>query len=190
MSDFYFRKFENRRPPDPVPYSAGRELLWQYLAGIDLALGAWYIVWRWGWSLNHAAMSFAVPLALAETCAYFGLILFTINLWRIKDVPMKAPPRYISECSETECSADAALRPLAVDVMFTTYNEDPEIVRLSVQDAKAIRYPHPIDLRIHVLDDGRREAMQRVAAEEGVGYITRSSNIGFKAGNLRNALEQ
>ena len=73
--------------------------------------------------------------------------------------------------------------------MFTTYNEDPEIVRLSIQDAKAIRYPHSIDLRVHVLDDGRREAMKQVALEEGVGYISRSNNIGFKAGNLRNGLE-
>src|SRR5689334_325586 len=31
--------------------------------------------------------------------------------------------------------------------------------------------------------------MRRVAAEEGVGYLTRPTNIGFKAGNMRNALE-
>jgi cellulose synthase (UDP-forming) len=73
--------------------------------------------------------------------------------------------------------------------MFTTYNEDPEIVRLSLQDAKSIRYPHPIDVRVHVLDDGRRDTMQQVAREEGVNYITRPNNIGFKAGNLRNGLE-
>jgi cellulose synthase (UDP-forming) len=41
-----------------------------------------------------------------------------------------------------------------------------------------------------VLDDGRRDEMRKVAAEEGATYITRDSNIGFKAGNLRNAMEQ
>ena len=131
-------------------------------------------------------MWFAVPLAVAETCAYFGLILFTVNLWKIKDAPLAAPPEWISECV---ADPQTLQRPVAVDVMFTTYNEDPEIVRLSVRDAKTIRYPHPVDLRIHVLDDGRRETMRRVAAEEAVNYVSRSSNIGFKAGNLRNGLE-
>ena len=186
MNDYYFRKFEHRRPDDPVPYSAARELLWQYLAVINLALGAWYIVWRWGWSLNHQALWFAIPLVIAETCAYIGLILFTINLWKTQDPPMQPPPDSIADCV---ADPNAPRRPVAVDVMFTTYNEDPEIVRLSVLDAKKMRYPHPIDIRIHVLDDGRCQSMAQVAAEEGVNYITRQSNIGFKAGNLRNGLE-
>jgi cellulose synthase (UDP-forming) len=32
--------------------------------------------------------------------------------------------------------------------------------------------------------------MRQVCDEEGIHYITRSSNIGFKAGNMRNAMEQ
>lgn len=51
-------------------------------------------------------------------------------------------------------------------------------------------YPFPIDYRIHVLDDGRRPEMKAVCEEEGVNYISRQTNIGFKAGNLRNGLEQ
>jgi cellulose synthase (UDP-forming) len=77
-----------------------------------------------------------------------------------------------------------------VDVFFTTYNEDVEIVQRGVRDAKAMRYPHAIDLRIHVLDDGRRPEMRAMTEDEGVGYITRDNNVGFKAGNLRNAMEQ
>src|SRR6185312_4229595 len=64
-----------------------------------------------------------------------------------------------------------------------------ELVRLSIADAKRIRRPHGLDLRIHVLDDGRRPAMRQVAAEEGVNYLTRASNVGFKAGNLRHGME-
>jgi len=97
MTDYYFKPFEDRRPPDPIPHSERRELLWQYLAVVNLALGAWYIAWRWGWSLNHDAMWFAVPLAIAETCAYLGLILFTINMWKIKDTALKAVPEFITE---------------------------------------------------------------------------------------------
>lgn len=182
---FYFERFEHRRPPPPVPHSPARELLWQFLAIVALVLGANYIRWRWTESLNHDALWFAIPLAVAETLAFVGLLLFTFNLWRTRDFPMQPPPRNLGECSDQH---DAS-RPVAVDVFITTYNEEEELVRFSIRDAKQLRYPHPLDLRIHVLDDGRRPTMRAVAEEEGVHYITRSNNIGFKAGNLRNAME-
>ncbi|HEX7892165.1 MAG TPA: glycosyltransferase [Ramlibacter sp.] len=184
--DFYFRRFEHRRPPDPAPHSPARELLWQFLAIVALVLGANYIRWRWTSSLNHDALWFAIPLAVAETLAYIGLLLFVFNLWKTRDVPRRPPPRTAAECIDP----GAGERPVAVDVFITTYNEEEELVRLSIRDAKRLRYPHPIDLRVHVLDDGRRATMRQVAEEEDVHYITRTSNAGFKAGNLRNAMEQ
>lgn len=187
MSDFYFRRFEHRRPPPPLAHSPARELLWQFLAIVALVLGANYIRWRWTSSLNFDALWFAIPLAVAETLAYVGLLLFTFNLWKTRDVPRQPPPRTVSECSDHPPPED---RPLSVDVFITTYNEEEELVRLSIQDAKRLHYPHPLELRIHVLDDGRRPTMRQVAQEEGVHYITRGNNVGFKAGNLRNAMEQ
>jgi cellulose synthase (UDP-forming) len=186
-SRFYFEPFEQRRPPPPIPYSRARELLWQFLVIVALVLGGNYIRWRWLHSLNPDALWFAIPLALAETLAYVGLLLFAFNLWQTRDVPRQAPPATIAECG---VDPGAGRRPVAVDVFITTYNEDEELVRLSIRDAKRIAYPHPLDLRIHVLDDGRRPAMRQVAEEEGVHYITRRNNVGFKAGNLRNAMEQ
>lgn len=190
MSEYYFHQFEDRRPPAPIPYSPAREALWQFLATIALALGAWYIAWRWTSSINVQALWFAIPLLFAETCAYFGLILFAINLWKTEDTPKKDPPRFIRECVREEDALHGIERPLAVDVFFPTYNEDVELVRMGIRDAKAMRYPHPIDIAIHVLDDGKRDEMRRVAEDEGVNYITRNNNMGFKAGNLRNAMEQ
>lgn len=187
MSDFYFRRFEHRRPPAPVPHSPARELAWQFLAIVALVLGANYIRWRWTDSLNYDALWFAVPLALAETCAYIGLVLFAFNLWFTRDTPRQPPPAGIAECVD---DPGVGQRPVAVDVFITTYNEDEELVRLSIQDAKKLTYPHAIDFRVHVLDDGRRPRMRLVAEEEGVHYISRTNNIGFKAGNLRNAMEQ
>ena len=184
---FYFDRFEQRRPPEPLPYSAARETLWQFLATVNLTLGLWYICWRWTASLNTGALWFALPLVIAETGAYIGLVLFTINLWKDGDYRAPPPPASIRECVE---DPDAPDRPISVDVFFTTYNEDPELVRLGLRDARAVTYPHALDLRVHVLDDGRRPEMRRVAEEEGVGYITRTNNAGFKAGNLRNAMEQ
>ena len=185
--DFYFSRFEHRRPPEPLKRSPVGERVWQVLAVLSLMLGARYIIWRWTGSLNWDAWWFAVPLVVAESCAYFGLILFTLNLWKTQDYPQRPAPARIDECVAGEI---ADPRPIAVDVFIATYNEEEELVRLSIQDAKAMRYPHPIDLNIHVLDDGRRATMRAVAEEEGVNYISRDTNVGFKAGNLRNAMEQ
>lgn len=183
---FYFDRFEDRIPPPPVPFVMWRELLWQFFAVINLGVGFWYILWRWGFSLNLDALWFAIPLVVAETCAYIGLILFTVNLWKTEDVPQQAPPEGISDCVRDHHGEQ---RPVIVDVFFPSYDEEPELVRLSLQDAKKLRYPHPIDIRIHVLDDGGRPEMQKVAEEEGVDYRTREGNAGFKAGNLRAAME-
>ncbi|WP_420473275.1 glycosyltransferase [Noviherbaspirillum sp. ST9] len=184
--DFYFRQFEHRRPPPPLPHSPAIELTWQFLVVVALILGANYIRWRWMESLNFDALWFAIPLVVAETLAYIGLILFAINLWTVRDYPRRPPPREIGECADNPGDEH---RRIAVDIFLTTYNEEEELVRMSIRDAKVVRYPHPIDIRIHVLDDGKRPAMRQVAEEEGVNYITRASNIGFKAGNLRNAME-
>lgn len=183
---FYFDQFESRTPPEPLPYSPFTEGLWQYLATINLILGSWYIGWRWMYSLNYDALWFSVPLVIAETLAYIGLALFTYNLWSTRDYEQKPAPVSIADCTD-RLSGD---RPVSVDIFIATYNEDEELVRLSIRDAKAVRYPHPLTLTVHVLDDGRRERMRAVAEEEGVNYISRTNNVGFKAGNLRNAMEQ
>jgi len=184
MMSFYFEEFEDRKPPQPVPYSALREGLWQMFATMTLVLGGWYIIWRWGWSLNMDALWYSVPVALAETAAYIGMFLFVHNLWAHGDTPIVDAPKLISDCDPL-----AVDRKVSVDVFFPSYDEEPELVRLSIEDARKIRYPHPIDINIHVLDDGKRSEMQALAKELDVNYITRDSNVGFKAGNLRNAME-
>ncbi len=186
-STWYFTPFESRTPPEPVPFSARRELLFQVLAVAAVALGIFYLHWRWTDSLNMRAPWFSVPLVLAETLAFLGSVLFFLSIWRTRDTPARPPPRSVNDILAEPLPED---RPLSVDVFFPTYNEEPELVRLSIRDAKRLRYPHPVDLCIWVLDDGKRPAMRRVAEEEGVGYLTRPNNLGYKAGNLRSALEQ
>lgn len=185
--DDYFTKYEDRVPEPPLPYSALRESIWQFLAVTALVVGGWYIWWRWTASLNTDALWFAVPLAVAETCAFVGLVLFVFNLWKDDPIVIDAPPATLRDVAPDHPDGD---RPVSVDVMFATYDEDPELVRLGLRDAKQITYPHAIDIRIHVLDDGRRDAMRAVADDEGVNYIARTTNEGFKAGNLRHAMEQ
>ncbi|MGO4906915.1 glycosyltransferase [Pseudorhodobacter sp. W20_MBD10_FR17] len=187
MIDDYFLKFEDRVPPEPLPYSALRESLWQFLAVIALVIGGWYIWWRWTASLNPDAMWFSLALVLAESFAFFGMILFVFNLWKDEPIKLEAPPALLSDVAPDHPEGD---RTIVVDVMFATYNEDPELVRLGIREAKQMTYPHPIDIRIHILDDGRRDEMRAVTEQEGANYISRTTNEGFKAGNLRNAMEQ
>ncbi len=185
--NFYFDKFENRKPEPPLPHNQYIELVWQFFAIMALVVGAWYISWRWMHSLNYDALWYSIPLAIAETGAYIGLALFTFNLWKVEDTPKQKAPTLLSEVVNYTPQED---RPITIDVYFPTYDEDPELVRLSLIDAKKLLNPMQVNIKIYVLDDGGRESMEKVAKEEGVNYITREGNIGFKAGNLRNAMEQ
>jgi cellulose synthase (UDP-forming) len=183
----YVARFEARRPGEPVSRTAARELAFQALATLALALGAWYLAWRWTASLNPDALAFSVVVATAETLAYAGSILFFLSIWRLEDPLPRAPPRTVNDIVAEPLERD---RPVKVDVFITTFDEPVDLVRLSVHDALRLRYPHPIALRVHVLDDGRRPAMRAMAAEEGAEYLARASTVGFKAGNLRNGLER
>ena len=183
-SSWYFSRFEHRKP-EPASQSGELQMfLTQILSVCALALGAWYLFWRWTDSLNPDALGFSIVLAIAESLAFVGSVLFTFNLWRVKDTPWRSSPSRLSEIRRG-VSEDGAV---VVDVFYPTYNEDEELVRLSLQDAKRMRVPKGLDVRIHVLDDGNRGRMREVAEEEGVNYLARADNIGFKAGNIRNGM--
>jgi cellulose synthase (UDP-forming) len=79
---------------------------------------------------------------------------------------------------------DAGFSP-TVDLLVTTYNESVDILTRTIVGCQAIDYPN---LRIHVLDDGRRLAVAALCRDLGVHYITRDNNAGAKAGNINNAL--
>ncbi|HEX8910413.1 MAG TPA: cellulose synthase catalytic subunit [Anaeromyxobacteraceae bacterium] len=178
--------YEDRRPGEPVAPSAARDLAFQALAVFTLVLGARYLTWRWTASLNPSALAFAAVIAAAESLAFLADVLFFLSIWRITPVDAPPPPATLREITGAPTAPDRELR---VDVLITTYDEPVELVALSVRDAKRMRYPHPLTLRVHVLDDGRRAAMRDMAWAEGVGYLTRPDNAGYKAGNLRNGLQ-
>jgi cellulose synthase (UDP-forming) len=173
-------------PSDPPPAPGrARTFMFQALATSALALGAWYLFWRWTDSLNPDALAFSIVVAAAETLSFVGATLFLLSLWRIEDPPERPPPRTVQDVRDEPVEPD---RPLRVDVFITTLDEPVELVRDSVQAALRLTYPHPLTLRVLVLDDGRRPGMREMALAEGVGYLTRETNAGFKAGNLQNGL--
>ncbi len=112
----------------------------------------------------------------AELYAWLIMLLgFAQGAWPLKRQPAPLPERLEDW-------------PV-VDVFIPTYNEPLSVVRPTILAAKGIDWPAD-KLRIHVLDDGRREALRQFALEAGVNYITRSDNRHAKAGNLNHALRQ
>ncbi|ABS27324.1 glycosyltransferase [Anaeromyxobacter sp. Fw109-5] len=165
---------------------AVRNFAFQALAVLATVLGGWYLSWRWTSSLNPDAPAFSAVIAAAETLAYLGAVLFFLSIWRAEDPVVHPPPRTVNDLREEPLPRD---RPIKVDVMITTFDEPLGLVRLSVRDAKQLSYPHPLTLRVYLLDDGRRPEMRAMADEEGAGYLTRATNEGYKAGNLRNGFD-
>jgi cellulose synthase (UDP-forming) len=194
LKEFYFKKFEQRQPYRPVRDNKWRTLLFQFCGIMTIALGLAYLHWRWTESLNPYALWFAVPLVTAETLSFIGTVLMILNYWAFRDPDIQSPPHYLSDIEDLQGRPD---RPIRIDVHIATYNEDVELVRYSIKDAKKMRYPYEdVEIKIYVLDDGRRdgrdpakENMKKVCEEEGVNYLTRESNEGYKAGNLKNGLE-
>lgn len=192
--EFYFNKFENRKPYPAIPDNKYRAALFQFCGIVTMALGIAYLHWRWRYSLNPDAMTFSIALVTAETLSFISTAMIIMNFWTFKDPPKDAPVHYLSDIEDLQGRED---RPLRLDVFIATYNEDVELVRYSIIDAKKLNYPYPdVEIKIYVLDDGRRdgrdpkkENMKIVAEEEGVGYLIREHNEGYKAGNLKNALE-
>lgn len=194
MKQFYFHKYEDRRPYQAISDNSYRTLLFQFTGIVTILLGFYYLYWRWKYSLNPDALWFSILLVVAETLSFLSTFLIIINFWSYKDAEKTPPVHYLSEIEEIYGLRD---RPVRIDIFIATYNEDVELVRQSIIDAKKITYPFSdVKIKIYVLDDGRRdgsdpakENMKRVAEEENVNYFIREHNQGYKAGNLKNALE-
>jgi cellulose synthase (UDP-forming) len=71
-----------------------------------------------------------------------------------------------------------------IDVFITAYGEAPELVRTTLRAARDLELPH----KTWVLDDGDSDELERVCADEGVGYLRREGGQHAKAGNVNAAL--
>ncbi|WP_165380394.1 glycosyltransferase [Candidatus Finniella inopinata] len=179
-NSFYFKNYEERMRPNPPIDLSHIQSVFRLIGIITIVFGGHYIGWRWLYSLNDQAPIFSLALITAETMAYFGLFLFIMSLWT--EIPIK-------ELEEMRgCIKSKRTLVPSVDIFIATYNEDPELVRLSIQDAKRVTYSELSKVNIYVLDDGNRPEMEKIAVEETVEYLSRQNNVGYKAGNLSNGL--
>jgi cellulose synthase (UDP-forming) len=193
MKPFYFNKYEDRKPYEPVKEDPFRNRVFQVAGVLTTISGLIYIYWRWRYSLNYDALWFSLTLVIAETISFISIFFFIFDMWQSKDAEKLPPPHYLSDIETLDGIWD---RPLSIDIFIATINEEAELLRYTIKDTKAMEYPYDdVKIQIYVLDDGRRdgrdpekENIKKLCDEEGINYLTRENNLGFKAGNLKNGL--
>ncbi|MCI1112578.1 UDP-forming cellulose synthase catalytic subunit [Stenotrophomonas maltophilia] len=147
------------------------------LVVLSITVSCRYLWWRYTATLNWNStfdLVCGVVLLAAETYSWLVLMLGYVQVaWPLRRRPAPLP-------------ADIRQWP-TVDVLIPTYNEDLALVRHTVYAAMGLDWPAD-KLRIHILDDGKREEFRAFAERAGVNYITRADNRHAKAGNLNHAL--
>ncbi len=156
-----------------------------------------YFYWRTFTTLGfNDTLSFtcAILLYLAEV---YGFIVYILSIFVNVD-PLDRQPLPLP--------ADKKSLP-TVDVMIPSFNEDPELLEVTLLSSLQMDYP-PDKFTVYLLDDGgtdqrcnvedpalanaarqRRRELAALCERVGAVYITRAKNIRAKAGNINNGLE-
>jgi cellulose synthase (UDP-forming) len=144
-----------------------RYVSWRLFTTVLPAHGAWQEV-GWVW------FCFAI-----EILALFDALILYLTFLRSSDRRAEAD------------SHEARLRALSpnqfpsVDVYIPTYNESFDVLEKTITGALCLDYPN---VRLWVLDDGRRPWLKAFCEAKGIGYLTRPDNTHAKAGNINHAL--
>ncbi len=173
-----------------------RQQPWRLLVmAVASFLALRYMQWRTFDSLLYTGPLDFIGMSLLYLAELYGFAIYLlgmfINLWPMDGRHIPLPE-------------DKALLP-TVDVYIPTYNETLDIIRITATAAAQIDYPKD-RLNIYILDDGstqakrahpengmdawaRHYALREMAADLGIGYLTRETNQQAKAGNINHALQ-
>ncbi len=167
---------------------------------VFLALGTGivlrYLYWRTTSTLPPMSDTLSFACGLTLYCAeIYSIAMLFVSLFVIAD-PLDRPaaPRLAESDLPT------------VDIFVPSYNEDPDLLAVTLAAATALHYPVG-RLSVHLLDDGgtdakctqenqaaasaarrRRAELTQLSADLGVIYHTRAKNLHAKAGNMNSAL--
>src|SRR5262249_46926107 len=179
--------------PAVKPTRVGKDRLKfrQLVILFSTAVCLFYLTYRGLFTLNLStpyAVFCSLFLYIGECFGVFSVLLFFLQVWDTRE----PPPLPV-------------LEGRTVDVFVPTYNEDPGILRATLEACQRMDYPHRTylcddggtDLRINDADPNkakaareRAAALKAICAELGVTYMTRPDNRHAKAGNLNHAFEQ
>ncbi|MEO1064591.1 MAG: glycosyltransferase [Actinomycetota bacterium] len=139
------------------------------LAVVALAVGSVWLVFRVLATRDGVPFWFWLPLWLIELGIVIRLALFASVTWRLPE-----PIRPTVRTART------------VDVLVSTYHEPTDLVRATLLGCAEMTYPH----RTYVVDDANRPDIRALAAELGVGYLTRAQAAQGRSGAVSSALER
>jgi len=156
-----------------------------------------YFYWRTFTTLGFndtLSFTFAILLYLAEV---YGFVVYILSIFVNID-PLERQPAPLPE--------DQSLLP-TVDVLVPSFDEDPELLEVTLLSALQMDYPQK-KFQVYLLDDGgtdqrcnsddpvranaarnRRKTLTALCERLGANYITRAKNVHAKAGNINNGLE-
>ena len=165
---------------------------------LAIALSVRYLLWRGLYTLTYSDVLSMIAVWLlfaAEIYAGITSVLGAI----VNAFPLSRPLLSLE-------GMDKSTLP-SVDVMIPSYNEDEEILEVTIRAAKMLDYPKE-KLHIHLLDDGgtdqkinadnpisaaqakqRRQDLQALCERLGITYHTRAKNEFAKAGNVNSAIQ-
>lgn len=152
-----------------------------------------YIAWRFA-SLPRMAWGvfelFALALAVVELLALY-VTTTGVDFPRERRARPTLRPFMINWHNRTP-EADEHLEWYGsnvppVEIFIPTYDEEWTVLEKAIVGATNQKYPN---CRVWILDDGRREWLRNKAREHSVNYLSRTSQEGFKAGNINAALRE
>jgi cellulose synthase (UDP-forming) len=174
------------------PTGVIRVLLFMLIAFVSIR----YFTWRTLYTIPPMDSSGFIPGVLLYLAELQGMTVYLLGIFvNIRPVDRREVP----------LPADPELLP-AVDILVPSYNEEADLLRVTLTAATQIDYPAH-KLAVYLLDDGgtvqkrtdadprkaaealeRHESLQAMCAELGVNYLTRDRNVSAKAGNINSAL--
>src|SRR5947209_14538425 len=138
-----------------------------------------------------------IPGVLLYVAELYSTSMLAISLFVVADPLDRKPPQPVAPQDLP-----------TVDVYIPTYNEDPELLAMTVIAAVDMNYPKD-KMTVWLLDDGgsdqkcnqdnvkkakeaqeRRVELMALAEELGAKYLTRAKNEHAKAGNMNNCFKQ
>lgn len=134
-----------------------------------------YVLWKLHGGLTSEFDPLFLSWLIVDFLALLLYITLTWELWNAERSTRKAQPEDV-----------AWMARQSVTLLIPTRDESVEILRQTVQAAKNVQ----LVSSIYILDDGNRETVEGLAKTYGVKYLSRSSGIHAKAGNLNSAIKR
>ena len=175
----------------------GRRSVWRHvLLAFGIAVVARYVYWRTTTTLPPVTEPFDfVPGVLLYAAEMYCVLMLAISFFVISDPLRRAPARRLQDDQLP-----------TVDVFVPSYNEDKDLLAVTLAAAKAMDYPED-KLTVYLLDDGateqkrtqadpaaartaneRRKELLALCQDLDVRYYARQRNEHAKAGNLNAGL--